>query len=154
MRPKRRILLIDANEDRIARMRFLLRTHGYAVISASSAREVCSFFEIDRPDLVVAASDMPGLDCLLKSLHDEDAFIPQMIIAPAKTECHAIADAVLFGAKPDELLERIKVMAAHKRGPRAAKPPVSEWRTDAERLAARHQVEAVLGVEMPARRTA
>jgi DNA-binding response OmpR family regulator len=154
MRPKKRILLIDANEDRMGQLRFLLWTHKYAVFSASSAAEGRSLFGPCIPDLVIVASDLADRDAALKTLHEANPFVPQIVIAPAKATCNAIADAVLFGPPPEELLERIIVMAARKRGPHSAKPPVSDWRTEAERLAARHQVETVLGVEMPARRTA
>jgi DNA-binding response OmpR family regulator len=154
MMPKKRILLIDANEDRMGRLRFLLWTKKYAVLSASSAAEACSLFAIDPPDLVIAASDMPGLDWLLKALHDQNPFVRQIVLAPAKGNCNAIADAVLCGPPPEEMLERIKIISAGKRGPRKTKPPVSDYRTEAERIAARHQVETVLGVEMPARRIA
>jgi DNA-binding response OmpR family regulator len=146
--------LIDANEDRASLLRFRLRTHKYAVFSAVTAVETRDLFESCFPDLVIAASDTPNLNGLLKALHEENAFIPQIVLVPAKGNCNAIADAVLYGPAPEEMLERIKVISARKRGPHSSKPPVSEFRTEAERIAARHRVEKVLGVEMPARRTA
>lgn len=154
MRPKKRILLIDGDECRQSLVSFRLSTWGYAVFSAASAAEGRALFESCVPCVIIAASDLPELAWLLKTLYDRNPRIPQMVLVSTKGECNAIADMVLYNPTPENFLERVKVISARRRGPHFAKPPMSEGRTQAERALMRGHVENVLGVEMPDRRTA
>jgi DNA-binding response OmpR family regulator len=124
VRPKKRILLIDSDETRQGIRRFLLETHGFAVFSASSAeeaRELCADYS---PDAVVAAWPLAGADLgrLLHQLHecspaasslllaDSAAAVPESVMADAilpKGQCSAV-----------QVLERVRLLSARKRGPK------------------------------------
>jgi hypothetical protein len=113
MRPKKRILLIDPVEIRQSVTRLVLDSQGYAVLSASS---------------LVAAREFTDYDLLLGYAPiDEKIFAamsheprrPAIFIAPNETGVENVADATLYGLVPmRELLDRISIMAARKRGPR------------------------------------
>lgn len=72
MRPKKRVLLIDNNEQRLSVRAFVLETHHYFVAKATSVREAAETFSEARPDVVLAMVDVPGLAKLLDDLHVRD----------------------------------------------------------------------------------
>lgn len=129
MRPKKTVLYVGANEARLSCQTFLLETRGYRAVAAESGAEAVKILgemrlgtvdvlvtELELPDisgdeLARRAKLMhPGLPVLLLSYqlcgydHElfADAFLPR--------GCH----------EPAVLLERIRAMAARKRGPKKA----------------------------------
>ena len=124
MRPKKVILCVDDNEQELSVLKFMLATNGYKVISASTVQEAIGVFAVNQVDLVLADYGMPQMDgCqLVTRLKQMASHVPMILLGdPQKMggESHP-ADALL-GKKSisaQELLERIKVMSARKRGPR------------------------------------
>jgi len=124
MRPKKIILCVDDNEQELSVLKFMLATNGYRVLSAQNGQEAIGLFAAHTVDLVLADYGMPQMDgCqLVTRLKQMASHVPMILLGdPQKMggESHP-ADALL-GKKSisaQELLERIKVISARKRGPR------------------------------------
>jgi hypothetical protein len=105
-RPPKKILLIDAYEDRRGSTRFVLETMGhYHVTDAPSVYAAAEIGHEWRPELLLGYAPVSeqylievaaGLDC------------PWMYVAPALNEWPSMAD----------VQARIKVATARKRGPK------------------------------------
>jgi CheY-like chemotaxis protein len=124
MRPKKVILCVDDNEQELSVTSFMLSTNGYRVISATNGQDAIGIFSEMPVDLVLADYTMPQMngDQLVDRLKHIASHVPMILLGdPQKMagDIHA-ADAVLAkkNCSPLELLERIKVMSARKRGPR------------------------------------
>jgi CheY-like chemotaxis protein len=124
MRPKKVILCVDDNEQDLSVLSFMLTTNGYRIMPALTAQEAIGMFSELQIDLVLADYAMPQMNGaqLVKRLKQIAGHVPMILLGDPQTvgdEIHE-ADAVL--AKKNcsslDLLERIKVMSARKRGPR------------------------------------
>ena len=124
MRPKKIILCVDDNEQELSVLAFMLSTNGYRVVSACTGQEAIGIFSEMQVDLVLSDFGMPQMNGnqLIDRLKQIASHVPMILLGdPQKmsSEMHA-ADALLAkkNCTPQELLERIKVMSARKRGPR------------------------------------
>jgi two-component system response regulator CpxR len=125
MRPKKVLLCVDDNEQELSVTKFMLETNGYRVLAATTGQEAISIFgSAPQIDLVLADATMPQMSGrqLVERLKRLKNYVPMMLLGdtPAATgEMHA-ADAMVArkNCSTQELLERIKVMSARKRGPR------------------------------------
>jgi two-component system response regulator CpxR len=124
MRPKKVILCVDDNEQELSVLKFMLATNGYRVLSALNGQEAISVFAETAVDLVLADFAMPQMNGnqLVNRLKQISPHIPMILLGdPQKMggDIHA-ADALLAkkNCSSQELLEKIKVMSARKRGPR------------------------------------
>lgn len=124
MRPKKIILCVDDNEQELSVLKFMLSTNGYRVVSASNGQEAIGIFADTPVDLVLSDYSMPQMDGdqLVNRLKQMAGHIPMILLGdPQKMgdRMHG-ADALLAkkNCSPQELLERIKIMSARKRGPR------------------------------------
>jgi len=124
MRPKKIILCVDDNEQDLSVLKFLLHTNGYRVVSATTGQKAIGIFADTTVDLVLSDFAMPQMngDQLVRSLKQISSHIPMILLGdPQKMGDHLhAADAVLAKkhCSPEELLNRIKIMSARKRGPR------------------------------------
>jgi len=125
MRPKKVILCVDDNEQELSMLKFMLATNGYRVLTASNGQEAIAVFATAlQIDLVLADTTMPQMSGgqLVERLKRMRGHVPMILLGDvqaANGELH-VADAVLVkkNCSAQELLERIKVMSARKRGPR------------------------------------
>ena len=124
MRPKKIILCVDANENDLSVLSFMLSTNGYRVLSARNAHEAVALYSEHPVDLVLANHVLPpgNGDHLVRKLKQIANHVPMVLLGdPMKMgdQIHS-ADAMLAkrNCSPQELLERIKIMSARKRGPR------------------------------------
>jgi two-component system, OmpR family, response regulator CpxR len=124
MRPKKIILCVDDNEQELSVLKFMLATNGYRVISATSGQEAIGIFAETTVDLVLVDYAMPQMNgCqLVDRLKQTASHVPMILLGDPQRmsgDIHA-ADALLAkkNCSPQELLERIKVLSARKRGPR------------------------------------
>jgi len=124
MRPKKVILCVDDNEQELSVLKFMLATNGYRVLAASNGQEAIAVFATaPQIDLVLTDTTMPQMSGgqLVERLKRMRGHVPMILLgdAQASGELH-VADAVLVrkNCSTQELLERIKVMSARKRGPR------------------------------------
>jgi CheY-like chemotaxis protein len=124
MRPKKIILCVDDNEQELSVLKFMLATNGYKVVSACTGQEAIGVFADLQVDLVLADFNMPQMNGgqLVHRLKRIAAHVPMILLGDPQAmggEIH-VADAMLAkkNCSSHELLERIKVMSARKRGPR------------------------------------
>lgn len=124
MRPKKIILCVDDNEQDLSVLTFMLSTNGYRVVSANNGADAIDLFADTAVDLVLSDYAMPQMngDQLVNRLKQIASHVPMILLGdPQKMgdQIHG-ADALLAKktCSPQELLERIKVMSARKRGPR------------------------------------
>jgi len=105
-------------------MSFMLSTNGYRVVPATSGQEAIGLFAGMQVDLVIADHAMPQMNGhqLVNRLKQIAGHVPMILLGDPQAlagQIHA-ADALLAkkNCSSQELLERIKVMSARKRGPR------------------------------------
>jgi len=119
MRPKKIVLLVDSDEDRMSETRCILHVAGFKVlssVSADSARKTEQFF-----DVVVGYWPIDWRPLGRLSSRTDNRFI---LVCPALTgpPANVFADAVLTRGEglTARLIERIKFACARKRGPKPA----------------------------------
>lgn len=124
MRPKKVILCVNHNEQELSVLKFMLSTNGYRVFAAVSGQEAIGLFAGLQVDLVLADLALPqmGGKQLVERLKRIAPHVPMILFGDPQAmggEIH-VADAMLAkkNCSAQELLERIKVMSARKRGPR------------------------------------
>lgn len=124
MRPKKIILCVDDNEQELSVLSFMLSTNGYRVLSACNGQEAIEAFSTHAVDLVLSDFSMPQMNGgqLVGRLKELGSHVPMVLLGDPQAingEGYA-ADAVLSkkNCSPAEMLERVKIMSARKRGPR------------------------------------
>ncbi len=140
MRPKKRILLATANEVNGSVLKYMLEINRFAVKSTASAAEALETLQHETFDAMLCEWPLTGIERLLDQAWTIDADMRSLVLAGSLREKpqSIIADAVLLrgGCSPAELIERLKVLCARKRGPKSVnKPPVSEMFNRPARLA-------------------
>jgi CheY-like chemotaxis protein len=124
MRPKKIILCVDDNEQELSVMKFMLETNGYRVVPATNGQEAIEIFAETQVDLVLSDFGMPQMNGnqLEERLKQIASHVPMILLGdPQKIGCDMYAADALLSKKKcssQELLERIKIMSARKRGPR------------------------------------
>ena len=133
MRPKKTILCVDDNEQVLAVRKFVLEYRGgYKVETAANGNEALERFRRGGIDLVLSDLVMPHMDGneMVRRLKEIAPEVPMILISGSvKTFDHGNrADAFLpkGSSNPCEMLERIRVMIARKRGPRKHLRPIYE----------------------------
>ena len=125
---KKKILVVDDEDDILHFLELVLREKGYEVATASGGHEALTKAQVDRPDLVLLDIMMPQMDGweVLKLLRvdEETAHIPVAMLS-ARTEAKDRVQGLQEGAvdyicKPfslKELLSKIEQVfaGAHQR---------------------------------------
>jgi DNA-binding response OmpR family regulator len=124
---KKKILVVDDEEDILHFLELVLGEKGYEVVTAGGGQEALTRAHIDRPDLILLDIMMPQMDGweVLKLLRvdDETAPIPVAMLS-ARTEARDRVQGLQEGAvdyicKPfslQELLEKIDAVFAQVEG--------------------------------------
>jgi DNA-binding response OmpR family regulator len=124
MRPKKKILLIDADENRRSVRSFVLANRGFAVYAAANAGDARRAAKIASLDVAILVWPFDGAGALLGELHRSYPQMPSMVIGEklAESDPRVIADAWMLkgGCSQEEINLRAKVMCQRKRGPRPA----------------------------------
>jgi len=132
MRPKKTILCVDDNEQILSVRTFLLETRGYRVLSATNSLQALELVSSSLPgsidlllcDLILPQMDGNELVRRAKQLHPG---LPAMIVSGTVNAFDRALAADAFLPKgagtAAELLERIRVLVARKRGPKKAVKP-------------------------------
>jgi len=132
MRPKKTILCVDDNEQVLSVRTFLLETRGYRVLAALSAQDALETIQQAAPgaiDLLLCDLIMPQMDGneLVRRAKQLHPCLPAMIVSGTVNAADRAVCADVFLPKgacsPVEMLERIRVLVARKRGPRKAVAP-------------------------------
>jgi two-component system, OmpR family, response regulator CpxR len=129
MRPKKTILCVDDNEQILSVRTFLLETRGYRVIAARSAQEALTILDQYLPgtlDLILCDLIMPQMDGneLVRRAKQLHPGLPAMIVSGTVNAFDRAVHADVFlpkgASSPAEMIERIRVLVARKRGPKKA----------------------------------
>ena len=131
MRPKKVILCVDDNEQVLSVRTFLLETRGYRVLQASTAQAALEILESVIPgtlDLLIADLLLPGMDGneLVRRAKQMHPLLPTLIVSGTVTSLDRALAADAFlpkgASSAVELLERIRILVARKRGPKKHAP--------------------------------
>ena len=128
MRPKKTILCVDDNEQVLSVRTFLLETRGgYRVIAASTPHQALEHLAAATPgsiDLLLCDLLMPRMDGneLVRRAKELHPSLPALITSGTVTAYDRAGRADVFLPKgacsPVELLERVRILVARKRGPK------------------------------------
>lgn len=132
MRPRKVILCVDDNEQVLSVRKFLLETRGYRVLSATGGHEALEIIEQHAPgelSLLLCDLLMPQMDGveLVRRARELQPCLPSLMVSGTVTSFERGSGADVFLPKgacsPVELLERVRVLVARKRGPKKAIQP-------------------------------
>lgn len=127
MRPRKTILMVDDNEQLLSVRKFLLETRGYRVLAVGSAAAALEQLEAALPgsiDLLLSDLILPQMDGneLARRAKQMHPLLPTLLVSGTVStfERAAAADAFLpkGGCTAAEMLDRIRIMVARKRGPK------------------------------------
>jgi two-component system, OmpR family, response regulator CpxR len=127
MRPRKTILCVDDNEQVLSVRKFLLETRGYRVLAVASAKEALDRLNEMAPgaiDLLIADVILPGMDGneLARRAKQLQPALPTLLVSGTVTNFDRAAAADAFLPKgactPAEMLDRIRILVARKRGPK------------------------------------
>jgi CheY-like chemotaxis protein len=127
MRPRKTILCVEDNEHILSVRKFLLETRGYRVLAMSSATDALEYLNHAAQgsvDLLMSDLIMPRMDGneLIRRAKQMHPGLPALLVSGTVTsfERAAAADAFLpkGACAPAEVLERIRILVARKRGPK------------------------------------
>lgn len=112
MRPRKILLIIDANADRASVLSFTIKIKGYRCLTANGLQEAIAAFSNSDVSLVLSHDDLA-----IEKLKQIKPYVPMILFG---TNTRTIPDSMIDPKRVTtaELLERIKVMAQRKRGPR------------------------------------
>lgn len=151
MRPKKTILCVDDNEQALSVRKFLLETRGYRVLTALEADIALDHVRRGGIDLVLSDLVMPRMDGneLVRRIKEIAPELPALIFSGSVHSFERANRADAFLPKgsftPLELLERIRLMVARKRGPRKARPTLAEAETPVPAMAPEPTAEMLGG---------
>ena len=140
MRPKKTILCVDDNEQVLSVRTFLLETRGYRIIAVKTAQEAIEVLERSLPgtlDLILCDLLMPQMDGneLVRRAKQLHQGLPAMIVSGTVNAFDRALHADVFlpkgASSPAEMIERIRVLVARKRGPKKAITPTASQPTGA-----------------------
>lgn len=129
MRPKKTILCVDDNEQILSIRKFMLETRGYRVLAVQTSEEALETLSTSSPgsiDLLLCDLIMPGIDGneLIRRAREIHPGVPSMLVSGSVGTAERGNNADVFLPKgacsPVEMLERIRVLVARKRGPKKA----------------------------------
>jgi hypothetical protein len=141
MRPKKRILLVGASEDRVGVLRFLLFTKGFAACGVLTAAEALGALRAARFNLLLVDLPLAGAEFLLDRAHAEDNSLPTLCLVsqggahPESCSSYGLIPWQSFS--PENLIERVKILTARKRGPKPLRKPVGSAEVLSETLEVR-----------------
>ena len=127
MRPRKTILCVEDNEQILSIRKFMLQTRGYRVVTASCAAEALEYIQGALPgsiDLLLSDLLMPQMDGneLARRAKQLHAALPVLLVSGTVTNFDRATSADAFLPKgacaPAELLDRIRILVARKRGPK------------------------------------
>lgn len=124
MRPKKIILCVDDSEQDLSTTKFMLETNGYRVLATTKAFEAISMFRDNSVELVLVDQTIEQMKAteLIEKLKRIASYIPMILLVRSASMNDEInvSGALLTkeNTLPAELLERIKVLSARKRGRR------------------------------------
>lgn len=123
MRPKKRVLCIDSDEDDLGVLTFMLETNGYRALKAKCLSEAASVLLKNGAELMIVSAAIRIDDAItavkiLKGICPHTPLILLCHRGDLGNKFHVADMAIARNCSSAELLERIKIITARKRGPR------------------------------------
>lgn len=127
MRPRKTILCVEDNEQVLSVRKFLLETRGYRVLAMSTATEALEYLQgaaQGSVDLLLSDLILPQMDGneLIRRAKQAHPGLPTLLVSGTVTSFDRAAAADAFLPKgastPAEVLDRIRILVARKRGPK------------------------------------
>lgn len=127
MRPRKVILCVEANEQVLSVRKFMLETRGYRVLAMTTAREALEHLEAAMSgsiDLLLSDVILSGMDGneLVRRAKQCQPALPTLLVSNTVTNFDRGSAADVFLPKgvstSAEILERIRLLVARKRGPK------------------------------------
>jgi two-component system response regulator CpxR len=127
MRPRKTILCVEDNEQILSVRKFLLETRGYRVLAFANASEALEVLQAAIPgsvDLLLSDLILPQMDGneLIRRAKQIHPCLPSLLISGTVSNFDRAAAADAFLPKgactPAEMLDRIRILVARKRGPK------------------------------------
>jgi two-component system response regulator CpxR len=127
MRPRKTIVCVEDNEQILSVRKFLLETRGYRVVALTSAAEALEYLQgaaVGSVDLLLSDVILPQMDGneLVRRAKQMMPGLPTLLISGTVTSFDRALSADAFlpkgGCTPVEVLDRIKILVARKRGPK------------------------------------
>ena len=131
MRPRKTILCVEDNEQVLSLRKFMLETRGYRVVAMTNASAALEYLEGTLPgsvDLLLADLMMPVMDGneLVRRAKQMHPGLPAMLVSGMVSNFDRAAAADAFLPKgactAAEMLDRIRLLVARKRGPKKHVP--------------------------------
>jgi two-component system, OmpR family, response regulator CpxR len=131
MRPRKTILCVEDNEQVLSVRKFMLETRGYRVLPFATPHAALEHLEGAIPgsiDLLLSDLVLPGMDGneLVRRAKRLHPCLPTLLVSGMVSSYDRAAAADAFLPKgactPAELLDRIRVLVARKRGPKKHVP--------------------------------
>jgi len=146
MRPRKTILCVEDNEQILSVRKFLLETRGYRVLAMTASAEALEYLQGALPgsvDLLLSDLIMPQMDGneLIRRAKQLHPALPTLLVSGTVSSFDRAASADAFLPKgactPAEMLDRIRILVARKRGPKKQVQSVTAADIDNQR---QHQV--------------
>jgi two-component system response regulator CpxR len=127
MRPRKLILCVESNEQVLSVRKFLLVTRGYRVVESASAAEALEYLQTATPgsiDLLMSDLLLPQMDGneLVRRARQMHPGLPTLLLSNTVTSFDRAAAADAFLPKgactPPEIIDRVRILVARKRGPK------------------------------------
>ncbi len=127
MRPRKTILCVEDNEQVLSVRKFLLETRGYRVVAMRTAAEALEYLQAavqGTVDLLLTDLLLPQMDGndLIRRAKQLHPGLPGLLVSGTVTSFDRAAAADAFlpkgASSPAEVLDRIKILVARKRGPK------------------------------------
>jgi two-component system response regulator CpxR len=127
MRPRKTILCVEDNEQVLSVRKFLLETRGYRVVGVSCGADALAFLRECLPgsvDLLMSDLILPQMDGneLVRRAKQVHPGLPTLLVSGTVTNFDRAASADAFLPKgactPAEVLDRVRILVARKRGPK------------------------------------
>ncbi len=124
MRPKKTILCVDDNEQALSVRKYMLGTRGYRVVGALVPEEALEIFCQGGIDLVLSDLHMPRMDGneLARRMKEIAPEVPILLMSGSVNAFERATCGDCFLPKgacsPLDVLDRVRMMLARKRGPK------------------------------------
>ena len=126
MNPARKILLVAKDDDAVAPLRYVLRNSTprfnyscYEVTTVASTEKALQALRTNQYDVLLCKCPIASMEALLGKARDIDDRLKLVVLADKKSILASVyVDSVLFKPRMAELLEHIRILVRHKRGPR------------------------------------
>ena len=137
MRPKKVLLCVMPDPEMLGVLSFMLTTNGYRALTANTAAEAAANFTSDHFDLLLVTQDQlksggphSGAELINSFKALQPGIHTLLFYENGKLPMDSPADiCVALPCRAADLLERIKVLSARKRGPHKGyirKPPAAD----------------------------